>query len=325
VHIIAGNSPLISALTVIRNAITRSDAIVKAPSNDPLTAVAIARTMHAVAPDHPITRHLSVAYWKGGDTAIEERLYQPRNIDKIIAWGGLASVSHVVRYVQPGLELVTLDPKRSATIIGPQAFADERTLRDVARHAATDVGALNQVGCVNARVIYVIADVADANRLGELMYRALLELPEDVSTEPRRFDPELRARLQALRTSPDFYRVFGGGGDEGAVVVSQLDDPVDFHRSLSGRVANVVPVGGIEQILPHIDTWTQTIGIYPDSLRRSLRDVLGWRGAQRLVSLGYATRPSMALPQDGMEPVRRMLRWIVDEDFQCEQGEPLCR
>src|SRR5690606_33933968 len=44
-HIIAGNSPVISALTIIRNAILRSDAIIKVPSNDPFTAIAIARTM----------------------------------------------------------------------------------------------------------------------------------------------------------------------------------------------------------------------------------------------------------------------------------------
>src|SRR5581483_14077 len=39
VHIIAGNSPLIAALSIIRNAICRADAIVKLPSNDPLTAL----------------------------------------------------------------------------------------------------------------------------------------------------------------------------------------------------------------------------------------------------------------------------------------------
>jgi hypothetical protein len=313
VHIIAGNSPLISALTLIRNAITRSDAIVKAPSNDPLTALAIARTMGKMSPDHPLTRHISVAYWKGGDTDFEAQLYQPRNIEKIVAWGGLASVTHVLRYVRPGLELITLDPKRSATIIGAEAFADEATRKEVALRAATDVGALNQLGCVNARVIYVVASVEDANRFGELLYRSLMDLPDRLSTKPRRFDPELRAQLQALRSSPDFYRVFGGRDDEGAVIVSQLDDPVDFHRSLSGRVANIVPVQGVERILPEINAWTQTIGIYPEALKRALRNALGMQGAQRLVSLGYAAHPSLALPQDAIEPVRRMVRWIVDE------------
>src|SRR5207245_10225905 len=83
-HIIAGNSPIVAALTVVRNAITRSDAIIKSPSNDPFTARAIARTMQDVDPDHPLPRHLSVAYWKGGDEQIERHLYQPHNIRKLI-------------------------------------------------------------------------------------------------------------------------------------------------------------------------------------------------------------------------------------------------
>jgi hypothetical protein len=318
-HIIAGNSPLVAAVTVIRNAITRSDAIIKAPSNDPLTALAIARTMAAVAPDHPLTRHISVAYWKGGDTEVESALYAPRNIEKLIAWGGLASVTHVLRYVRPGLELVTLDPKRSATIIGPEAFASEASLREVAVRAATDIGALNQLGCGNARVIYVVAGVEDANRLGRLIYDALIGLPERVSTPPGRVDPELRAQVRALHSSPDFYRVFGGAEDEGAVIVSQLEDPVDFHRSLSGRIANLVPVAGVEEILPQINAATQTIGVYPDTLKTELRDVLALHGAQRIVSLGYAAHLNLSLPQDAIEPVRRMVRWIVDE--RCDPAE----
>ena len=74
-----------------------------------------------------------VGYWKGGDAAVEEALYRPEHIEKIVAWGGLASVNHVTRYIQPGLEMIALDPKRSATIIGPQAFDDDATMREVAR------------------------------------------------------------------------------------------------------------------------------------------------------------------------------------------------
>ncbi len=80
-HIPAGNGGIVSAITIIRNAITRSDAIVKAPSNDPLTALAIARTLADVAPNHPLTKHLAVAYWKGGDLAVEERLLRPELVE----------------------------------------------------------------------------------------------------------------------------------------------------------------------------------------------------------------------------------------------------
>jgi Acyl-CoA reductase (LuxC) len=328
VHIIAGNSPLIAALSIIRNAVARSDAIIKTPSNDPLTALAIARTMGELDAEHPITRHLSVAYWKGGDTAFEQRLLQPSGVEKIIAWGGLASVTHVLRYVQPGLELISLDPKRSATIIGPEAFSSDETFAEVALRTATDIGALNQLGCVNARVVYVASGtdpdgLERANRLGEAIYAELQRLPQHLSTRAKWSDPELIADIDALRCSPDWYRVYGGRDGEGAVIVSQLDEPVEFSRRLSGRVANIVPIDDPADAIRGINAYTQTVGIYPEALKSSLREQLPLHGAQRLVSLGYAAHPNVSLPQDGMEPMRRMVKWIVEERCEPVAVQPL--
>jgi len=61
-HIVAGNGPVLGALTVLRGAVTRGDTLIKVPSNDPFTTGAIARTMVDMAPDHPVTKHLAVAY-----------------------------------------------------------------------------------------------------------------------------------------------------------------------------------------------------------------------------------------------------------------------
>ncbi|MDT5200783.1 MAG: hypothetical protein QOH34_2305 [Mycobacterium sp.] len=327
-HIPAGNGGLVSAVTILRSVITRSDVIIKAPSNDPLTAIAIARTLADVAPDHPITKHLAVGYWKGGDPAVEETLYQPRHIEKIVAWGGLASVKHVTQYIQPGLELIALDPKRSATIIGAEAFADEATMLDVARRAAIDIGVANQEGCANARVIYVLSGtdadgLAKANRLGELIYRELVSLPAVVSTPPLYPDRELLDHLEASRMTEDFYRVIGGEQREGAIVVSQFDEAVDYSPMLSGRVANIVPVDHIDKVTAAVNSYTQTIGIYPESLKRRLRDTLPLFGAQRLTSLGYACNVSIASPQDAIEPIRRMCKWIVDEECDPQTVIPL--
>jgi hypothetical protein len=327
-HIPAGNGGLVSAVTILRSVITRSDVIVKAPSNDPLTAIAIARTLADVAPNHPITKHLAVGYWKGGDVAIEESLYQPHHIEKIVAWGGLASVKHVTRYIQPGLELIALDPKRSATIIGREAFDNEATLQEVAARAATDIGVANQEGCANARVIYVLSGtdadgLANANRLGELIYRELMSLPPVISTPPRYPDRELLDHLEASRMNEDFYRVIGGEQREGAIVVSQLDEPVDYSPMLSGRVANIVPVDSIDRVTAAVNAYTQTIGIFPESLKRELRDTLPLFGAQRLTSLGYACNVAVAAPQDAIEPIRRMCKWVVDEECDTDVVIPL--
>jgi len=329
-HVPAGNGGLVSAVTLIRSALTRCDAIVKVPSNDPLTALALARTLADVAPGHPLTRHLAVAYWKGGDTAVEERLLRPEHVEKIVAWGGMASVKHVTRYIQPGLELIALDPKRSATIIGPEAFADEATLREVALRAATDIGVANQEACASARVIYVLsgtdaAGLERANRLGEAIYAALQGLPDHVSTPALRFDRELRDHLEASRMTGDWFRVIGGERDEGAVVVSQMDEPVDYAPLLSGRVANVVPVEDIDRVTGAVTSLTQTVGIWPESLKEELRDRLPLFGAQRLTSLGYACHVAVAMPQDAIEPMRRMCRWIVEERCDPERVLPMWR
>lgn len=327
-HITAGNSPMTALITLARNALTRSDAIVKSPSNDPFTALAVARTMIDMAPDHPLTKHFSVAYWKGGTVDFEERLYQPRNIEKIVAWGGFASVKHVTRYIQPGLELISLDPKRSATIIGRDTFADEATMRDAALRAATDIGASNQTGCSSARVVLVESGtddegIARLGRLGEMIYDAMMGLPGSLSNKPKNFDSELRSNIDGLRATPDFYEVIGGKDDEGAIIVSKLDDVVDFYPSLSGRVANLVPIDDISEAFRFVNAYTQTVGIYPEALKLRLRDELPLFGAQRIVTLGYAMTANPALPQDAIEPVRRMVKWIVDEQCPVEACPPL--
>jgi hypothetical protein len=319
VHIIAGNVPVVGVTTVIRNAITRSDAIIKTPSNDPLTTAAVVRTMIEMAPDHSLTRHVSVAYWKGGDERIEAPLYDPRRIEKIVAWGGFAGIKHLTRYLQPGLDLITLDPKHSGSLIGKAAFADETVLRSVARRLAVDIGAMNQEGCVNARVVHVESGtdpdgIGRAERLGALVFEALQSLPDHLSTPHKAFDPELKAELDALAFADDEYRVFGGRGSEGAVIVSRSDRPVDFARMLACRVANIVPVDDLETAIRSVNSYTQTIGIYPEELKTQLRDRLAFQGAQRLVSLGGAATLMQAPgPQDGIEPLRRMVKWIVDE------------
>jgi hypothetical protein len=317
-HIVAGNAAALSLLTIVRNMVLRSDAIIKAPSNDPFTALAIARTMIDMAPDHPLTRHLSVAYWKGGDQAFEQRLYQPQNLEKIVAWGGFASMKHVTQYVQPGLELISLDPKRSASILGEGTFASEATMREAAVRLASDIGALNQKGCVCARVIYAHcgtdeAGLAQLNTLGRYVYEAMMTLPNSISTAPKRYDPGLKAHVDALRLDDEWYRVIGGKDGEGAIIVSQLPEPVPFSTLLDDRTANLVPVDSLDEVMEAVDAYTQTVGIYPESLKDELKDRLPLHGAQRIVSLGYAAAMKWAAPQDAIEPLRRMGKWISNQ------------
>ena len=155
---VAGNSPVLSGVSVIRNAVTRSDAIIKTPSNDPLTAVAIARTMCELDPDHPLTKHLAVAYWKGGDVAVEERLYRPEHVEKIVAWGGLASV-HPRDPLHPARTRADRPRPQAqrARSSAPRPSTSEEAMADVARARLRRRARQNQEGCACARVVYVLS------------------------------------------------------------------------------------------------------------------------------------------------------------------------
>ena len=159
-------------------------------------------------------------------------------------------------------------------------------MREVARCTAVDIGVANQEGCANARVIYVMsgtdtAGIADANKLGEMIYEELTRLPAFISTPPLYPSRELYDHVEASRMTDDWYRVIGGEQREGAIIVSQFDSPVDYSPMLSGRVANIVPVDGIDKVTEAVTAYTQTIGIYPESLKRELSDKLPFRSRRR--------------------------------------------
>jgi hypothetical protein len=324
VHINPGNGIAIALQSIMNTALLRGDSIIKSPSNDPLTAAAIARTMIDMAPDHPVTRHITVAYWKGGDSVFEKHLYRPSNIEKIIAWGGMASMKHVRNYVGPGIDLIALDPKNSCSLIGAAAFASDTTMRHVAGLLARDVGYFNQEGCVNSRVACVESGttaegIEMLNRFGQMVYDALQQLPSNLSSNQHpNFSPVLRDEIDGIRASP-YVKVIGCKTNEGGVLVSQEHEVVDFAEHLSGRVVNLVPLDRIEDAYDCFTIDTQTIGIYPDAIKDKVREDCAWRGAQRLTSLGWSTAIGFAQPHDAIEPLRRMARWLVIEDFEPEQ------
>ena len=160
-HITAGNVPVVAALTIIRGALTKSDVLIKSPANDPLTANAIARTLLDVDADHPLSRHIAVGYWKGGDEKMDSQIVRTSRIDKITAWGGMASVKNIQKYLSPGIDLTALNPKYSISIVGKAAFENEASMSEVAVGLAAISAFFNQTACSNTRIVYVECDADD--------------------------------------------------------------------------------------------------------------------------------------------------------------------
>ncbi|MHA2299203.1 MAG: acyl-CoA reductase [Candidatus Hodarchaeales archaeon] len=310
-HIIAGNVPVVAALTVIRGALIKSDNIIKLPSNDPLTATAILTTMRDIDKNHPVVKHFSTVYWKGGDQEIERRLVTPYNLEKIVAWGGHNSIKHIKKLVGPGIDLITLDPKFSISIIGEEAFKSEEIIKNVAFLAAIDSAAYNQEACVSSRTHFVKTSPEKASIYSHYLYNYMQEQVPSISTKPKSFPNSLKESIDSLRYLDGFFEVIGGEKDEGAVITSLAGEPLEFFPSC--KTVNVIPIQDYQEAIDRVTIATQTVGIYPESLKDGLMDQLVAKGVQRFVSLGQAAVGTIGVPHDAIEPLRRACKWIVNE------------
>ncbi|HEX6704665.1 MAG TPA: acyl-CoA reductase [Albitalea sp.] len=309
VHIVAGNAPGVSAQTVVRAALTKGVHLLKLPSNDLFTAPALLQGLAAVAPDHPLTRSFSAAYWRGGDAAVEGVLFRPQFFDKIVAWGGEATIRSAIKYLGPGLELVSFDPKTSISLIGHEIFASNDALADAAERAAFDATLMNQQACASSRYQFVEGSVAEVDRFCALLQRRMNVDRPTASAVGAPVPGELREEIEALSLLEPQVRVWGGFNGEGLVIRSE--EPVDFHPD--GKIVNVVPVASLDDAIVRAGVATQTVGIWPPQRKAALRDRLAAQGVQRLVNLGGSAGIEMGLPHDGFHPLQRFVRWVHDE------------
>jgi hypothetical protein len=311
VHILAGNSPIVSAMTVAWTGLLKGMGLFKMPSNDPCTTVAILQTMADIDPDHPVLRSMSAVYWRGGATEIESVLLRPQYFDKLVAWGGEGALRHAKQYVGPGFELVAFDPKTSVSLIGREAFASEDALREAVRLAAIDTTLLNQDACASSRFHYVEGSLDEVDRYCEAL---LPELGRERPLATAAGDPtpsDLRDEVEVLRSLEPDFRVWGKYSGSGLVVRSP--EPLDSHPDK--RTVNVVPVASLADATAFANVATQTVGVYPPARKGEVRDLLAARGAQRIVSLGDAAGLEIlaGLPHDGMYVLSRLARWVVDQ------------
>jgi len=308
-HVIAGNAPGVAALSVMRGALTKGVHLLKLPSNDLFSATAILRTLSAVAPDHPVSRSFSAAYWRGGDAKVERLLFRPQFFDKLVAWGGESTIRSAREYIGPGFELVAFDPKTSISLIGGEAFASDEVLAEVAERAANDATIMNQQACASSRVQFVEGSVAQVDRYCALLQARLGVERATTSACGNPLPGELRDEIDGLRDMQPHFRVWGGYEGRGLVIRSE--EPVDFHPD--GRVVNVVPVDSLGAAVFRANVATQTVGVYPPQRKAELRDALATAGVQRVVDLGSAINFEAGISHDGFYPLQRFVRWVNDE------------
>jgi hypothetical protein len=309
IHVLPGNSPGVAIKSVAQGALVKGINLFKMSSADPFTMVAILRTMADIDAQHPIVKSMSAVYWRGGDERVESVLYRPQYFDKLVAWGGGDAINNVVKYLGPGFQLVSFDPKTSISMVGREVHADQSTLDQVAELAARDVMTLNQEACVASRIQFVEGSEEQVDQFAERLCHHIRALAE-ASGDRRPLDSELKDQIEMMQLMDFDYTVFGetdGGG-----VVIRSDKPVDFHPI--NKTANVVRVDDLMQAIKWVNVATQTVGFFPFPRIAELRNHLASAGAQRVVHLGEAGPSTIGNPHDAMYPMHRFVHWMAHED-----------
>src|SRR5215211_952118 len=309
IHVLPGNSPGVAIKSVAQGSLVKAINLFKMSSADPFYMVAILRTMAAIDPEHPIVKSMAAVYWRGGDASVENVLYRPQYFDKIVAWGGGDAISNVIKYIGPGFQLVSFDPKTSISMIGREAFGSEETLDAVADLASSDVMTLNQEACVASRFQFVEGSQGQVDRFSEKLHRRIAERAAQ-SGDIRPLALDLKEEIEALMMMDDEYGVWGKPDGKGVVIRS--DEPVDFHPI--NKTANVVRVDSLDDAVKYINVATQTVGFYPFHRMPDYRDRLASGGAQRIVHLGEAGPSTIGNPHDAMYPLHRFVHWMAHED-----------
>jgi hypothetical protein len=311
IHVLAGNSPMAAAASMAQGLLVKAVNLLKMPSNDPFTPVAIIKTMMDVDPNHPIVRSLSAVYWRGGDAAVEGTLYRPQYFDKIVAWGGGDAINNVIKYTGPGFQLVSFDPKTSISMVGKEAFASEATIDEVAENAAADVCIFNQEACSASRFIFAEGTIEQIDQLCAKLVTRLGVDRVNASAKTHPLPADLREDVEMMRAMRGAYKVWGSTDGSGLVIRSS--EPVDFHPV--NKTVNVVAVPSLKEAINYANVATQSVGVYPAERKVELRDGLASAGAQRLVNLGSVAKYCAGSPHDAMMPLHRFVHWMVDESI----------
>jgi hypothetical protein len=267
------------------------------------------KTMAEVDPDHPVVQSMSAVYWRGGDERIEGTLYRPQYFDKIVAWGGGDAINNVMKYIGPGFQLVSFDPKTSISMVGKEAFASDETMAEAARLNASDVAMANQEACVCSRFTFIEATPEQADRYCKILADEI-RIDRMGEGDPRALESDLKEQIDVLRMMDDDYAVFGKLDGRGVAIRSE--EPVDFHPLR--KTSNVVCVKSLDEAMKYVNVATQTVGVYPFDRMAELRDKLASGGAQRVVRLGEAGPSTIGNPHDAMYPLHRFVHWMANED-----------
>ncbi len=311
-HFAPGNIPVPALMQMALGLLTRSAQFVKCASGQALVPRMFAHSLYEA--DHKLGACLEVAAWKGGSEHLESALFA--EADCIIATGSDVTLAAIRLKLPPTARFVGYGTKVSFGYVTLEAM--ERHAQAVVDHAAADVTAWNQRGCLSPHVIYVEDSGSRtgeefANLLAGKLEALQKTLPRGALSAGDAAAIATRRAFYELRAAHSPATMMWASRESTAWTVILEDDPL-FQISCQNRFIYVKVVRDLTEVLQGADPVrekTSTVGLAcsPAQTADLAKRLARW-GVKRICPLGQMQQPPLGWRHDGRPPLGDLVTWI---------------
>lgn len=311
-QIAAGVIPNSIFLTIILGLIARSAQVVKCSSGSKFLPRLFAHSLYEAAPK--LGACLEIVEWAGGEESLESVLFS--EADCVVCSGSDTTLTAVRQRLPGNLRFLGYGHRVSFGFISVQSFSTA-SLSGLARKAAEDVAAWNQLGCLSPHLFYVEhGGRVSAEQFAEALAEELEELEK---TEPRgNLSPDQAATIATRRS---FYELRAANSPETKVWFSREStawtviyeaDPL-FQMSCLNRFIYVKGVTDLKQALEGADAvrnHVSTVGLAATGTRaEAMAQELAQWGATRICPIGQMQKPPLTWRHDGRPTLGELVTW----------------
>jgi len=312
VHFTAGNLPCPAWMSIVLGLLARSAQFVKCASGASFLPRLFAHSLHEAEPK--LAACLEIAEWRGGNSTLEESLFA--EADAVTATGRDETLAELRGRLPPQVRFLGYGHRVSFAYITRDVWSGFGPKKLVG-HAADDVTAWNQHGCLSPHVVYVeTGGAVSAEQFAEMLAG---ELERREGIEPRGPLPVAAAATIASRR--DFYRVRAAASPETRLWCSEnstdwtvvFEADVRFQLSCLDRFIYVKNAANLTEALHQADGVrgkVSTVGIAADDDQaRTLASELARWGVTRVCPLGQMQNPPLTWHHDGRPSLADLITW----------------
>ena len=313
VHITAGSIPNPALTSIVLGLLLRSAQFVKCASGEAFLPRLFAHSLHEAEPK--LGACLEIAEWRGGNAALEAALFAEAQC--VTATGSDETLDILRHRLPPKLRFLAYGHRVSFGFLSKEAMESYRT-KKIVMHAASDVVAWNQLGCLSPHVFYV----EDGGRGAALQFAELLaaELTRREELEPRgNLSVEAAAAIASRRAfyevrtahSPDTTRHWCSPDSTAWTVVYEAN--ARFQMSCLNRFIYVKAVQNLAEALQGADAvhgQVSTVGLAAEEgqLPELTVQLARW-GITRICPIGQMQSPPLTWRHDGRPSLGDLVTW----------------